>query len=91
MQTEAVAKDEVKTTREGALEIMLDNIEPFDISVGTTGFTSREVYELREKRGEDHSRDFLTVGSMGHASAIALGIAVSKPSRQVGVITHARL
>lgn len=30
-----------------------------------------------------HARDFLTVGSMGHASAIALGIALQKPQRQV--------
>ena len=36
---------------------------------------SREVYEIRERLGQDHSKDFLTVGSMGHALMIALGIA----------------
>jgi len=33
--------------------------------------------------GQDHSRDFLTVGSMGHAIMIALGIAKAQPSRRV--------
>ena len=44
---------------------------------------SREVYETRERLGQDHSRDFLTVGSMGHASMIALGIAKAQPNRKV--------
>jgi hypothetical protein len=41
----------------------------------------RQVFELRGEFGQDHSRDFLTVGSMGHASAIAMGIALASPSR----------
>ena len=45
------------------------------------------MYEIRDEGVEpgegDHSRDFLTVGSMGHASSIALGIALAKPSRTV--------
>ena len=42
-----------------------------DPIVSTTGKASRELFEIREGRGEDHKRDFLTVGSMGHASSIA--------------------
>ena len=57
--------------------------EPSDVIVSTTGKLSREVFELREKLGQDHRRDFLTVGSMGHASMIALGVAESKPDRRV--------
>ena len=45
--------------------------------VSTTGKTSRELFELRES----HERDFLTVGSMGHASSIALGVALSVPGK----------
>lgn len=45
--------------------------------ISTTGKTSRELFELRE----DHSRDFLTVGSMGHASSIALGVALNFPRK----------
>ena len=47
-------------------------------TVTTTGFTSREMFELREARGEGQGRDFLTVGSMGHCSSIALGMALSR-------------
>lgn len=51
--------------------------------VSTTGKASREVYELRQARGQGHGHDFLTVGSMGHSSSIALGIALQKPERRV--------
>ncbi len=54
-----------------------------DPVVSTTGKASREVYELREARGQGHGHDFLTVGSMGHSSSIALGIALQKPERRV--------
>jgi len=72
--------------REGALKLVIAATNNFDVLVTTTGFTSREVYELREAAGQDHKREFLTVGSMGHASTIALGIAIAKPSRQVFTI-----
>jgi phosphonopyruvate decarboxylase len=70
-------------SREDALRLVVDATGSWDVLVSTTGFASRELYELREQRGEDHKREFLTVGSMGHSSAISLGIAVSKPSRTV--------
>lgn len=54
-----------------------------DPIVSTTGKASRELFEIREVRGEGHRRDFLTVGSMGHASSIALGIASAKPETRV--------
>jgi phosphonopyruvate decarboxylase len=44
---------------------------------------SRELFEYRTAKNEGHERDFLTVGSMGHASQIALGIAMEKPDRRV--------
>lgn len=54
-----------------------------DPIVSTTGKASRELFEIRERAGQDHSRDFLTVGSMGHASSIALGIALHQPEKRV--------
>ena len=57
-----------------------------DPIVSTTGKASRELFEIREARGEDHGRDFLTVGSMGHASSIALGIALQRPEARVWCI-----
>ncbi|MBL7006784.1 MAG: phosphonopyruvate decarboxylase [Spirochaetia bacterium] len=68
--------------REQALEQLLDLSAPSDIFISTTGKTSRELYELRSRRGEEQ-HDFLTVGSMGHSSSIALGVALHKPDRRV--------
>jgi phosphonopyruvate decarboxylase len=61
-------------TRAGAVECVLDALQPDDVLVATTGMTSREVFAYRERNGQGHERDFLTVGSMGHASQIALGL-----------------
>jgi len=68
-------------TREEAIEEIAANRE--GIIVSTTGMISRELYELRDKAGAGHARDFLTVGSMGHASFIALSIALQKSLLQV--------
>ena len=69
--------------REQAIEGVLRALTKDAVVVSTTGMISREVYETRERLGQDHSRDFLTVGSMGHAIMIALGIAKAQPSRRV--------
>lgn len=63
-------------TREQALECVLDKIGEDDFIVSTTGKTSREIFEIREARGQGHSGDFLTVGGMGHTSSIALGMSL---------------
>ena len=69
--------------REDALEIIINNLALDTIIVSTTGKTSREIFEIREKNNQSHKSDFLTVGSMGHCSSIALGIALAKPNRDV--------
>ncbi|KJE93847.1 thiamine pyrophosphate enzyme [Capsaspora owczarzaki ATCC 30864] len=69
--------------REGALKLIVDTLSARDIVVGTTGMLSRELFEYRVAKKHGHEKDFLTVGSMGHASAIALGIALARPVRQV--------
>ena len=61
--------------REDAIETILKSLPDDVVVVSTTGMISREVYETRIRLGQDHSRDFLTVGSMGHAVMIATGIA----------------
>lgn len=70
-------------SREQAIQAITQELGKFDTVVSTTGFTSRELYEYRAASQQGHHRDFLTVGSMGHAPSIALGIAVAKPSRSV--------
>lgn len=57
-----------------------------DPIVSTTGKASRELFEIREAWGQSHQYDFLTVGSMGHSSSIALGIAIQKPEQRVWCI-----
>ncbi len=57
-----------------------------DIIVSTTGKASRELFEIREANGQSHGYDFLTVGSMGHSSSIALGIAIQKPEKKIWII-----
>lgn len=69
--------------REEALEQVINCLDEKDIVVSTTGVLSRELYEYREQCNVGHGRDFLTVGGMGHANQIALGIAISKPNRNV--------
>lgn len=63
-------------TREQALEVLLDGLSDDDFTVSTTGKTSREIFEIREAQNQDHAHDFLTVGSMGHTSSIAFGMAI---------------
>ena len=57
-----------------------------DVIVSTTGKASRELFELRAAAGDTHARDFLTVGSMGHASSIALAVALYRPEKRVWCI-----
>ncbi len=71
--------------REEAIQIVVDKLREDDIVVSTTGMISRELFEYREAKGQGHAHDFLTVGSMGHASQIALGIALQKQERRVVV------
>jgi len=69
--------------RENAIKLIIESLDDRDIVVSTTGMASREVFEYRESLTHGHRRDFLTIGGMGHASQIALGIAIHKPNRQV--------
>lgn len=57
-----------------------------DPIVSTTGKASRELFETRVANGQSHKYDFLTVGSMGHSSSIALGVAINKPNTRVWCI-----
>ncbi len=57
-----------------------------DPIISTTGKASRELFEIRESQKQSHKYDFLTVGSMGHSSSIALGVALNKPEKKVWCI-----
>ncbi len=67
--------------REELINQIVDIQDSDDIIVSTTGKASRELFEIREQKNQTHDRDFLTVGSMGHCSSIALGISNSVNNR----------
>ncbi len=73
---------EFELRREVALSILLEQMDSSDIVISTTGKTSRELYELRQKRGENIT-DFLTVGGMGHTASIAMGVCLSNIEKRV--------
>ena len=54
-----------------------------DPIISTTGKASRELFETRAAKDQSHKYDFLTVGSMGHSSSIALGVAINKPEQRI--------
>ncbi len=69
--------------REKALEIIISKLKKNYRFISSTGIVSRELYELRHKKKLKHDNDFLTVGSMGHASQIALGVAMNSKRKIV--------
>ena len=82
--TEAARQElRLPLSREEAIERVLAFAPRGAVFVSTTGHISRELYECRERNGMSHDRDFLTVGSMGHASQIAMGLALSRPDQAV--------
>lgn len=80
---QSVEVNDLTMTRESAIQTVTAALGEKDAIVSTTGMISRELFEYRAGKGEAHNRDFLTVGSMGHASQIALGIAMQKKDRRV--------
>ncbi len=78
-----VEVDDLPMSREEAIQTVAATLGEKDCIVSTTGMISRELFEYRAAINQGHERDFLTVGSMGHASQIALGIALAQPERRV--------
>ncbi len=78
-------KNECPIIRENLIEVILASSGE-GIIVSTTGKTSREVFEVREKMHERHEKDFLMVGSMGHSSSVALGLALHQPTKKIWCI-----
>lgn len=73
-------------SREEAIEVILNQMPKDTIYSATTGRATRELFFLRERRNEGKEHDFLNVGAMGHASSVALGIALEKEKRKVVVL-----
>ena len=80
---QSIEVNSLSLSREDAIRIVAASLDEKDCIVSTTGMISRELFEYRVAANQGHERDFLTVGSMGHASQIALGIALEKKDRRV--------
>lgn len=78
--------DSYPMSREEAIEVILNHMPADTVYAATTGRATRELFWLRHRRNETMAHDFLNVGSMGHASSVALGIALEKPDRHVVVL-----
>ena len=75
-------KNDYVMSREAIIQHIVQ-VSGDDPIVSTTGKASRELFETRVANGQGHEYDFLTVGSMGHASSIALGVAINKPEQRI--------
>jgi len=77
------AQADLPMGREEAIIAAAEVLEDNAAVICTTGMPSRELFEFRALNETGHHRDFLTVGGMGHASQIALGLAMTQPARPV--------
>lgn len=69
--------------REEVLGQILQSLPRDTVIVSTTGKISRELYEQSDAIYGGHENIFMTVGGMGHASMIALGIAEKRPDKKI--------
>lgn len=77
------AEADLPMGREEAIMAAAETLEDNAAVICTTGMPSRELFEFRARNEAGHHRDFLTVGGMGHASQIALGLAMAQTDRPV--------
>tara|TARA_B110000014_G_C20126606_1_gene600859 strand:- start:377 stop:1507 length:1131 start_codon:yes stop_codon:yes gene_type:complete len=74
-------KSKYSLNREESIQAICKNIDKDDVIVTTTGFTSREFFEYKAQSNINSLHDFLVIGGMGHASQIALGLALKKQNK----------
>ena len=67
-----------KIFRGEVIRQVLSSIENNTKIISTTGYTSRELYQIRHSEGYKKGKDFYMVGGMGHSSSVALGVALKK-------------
>jgi phosphonopyruvate decarboxylase len=84
--SEIPEENEYTLAREWVLEKIVESISPDALFVSTTGKTSRELFEIRERRKDIHGRDFYTVGSMGCTSAIAFGAGLAQDKKKIFIL-----
>jgi phosphonopyruvate decarboxylase len=81
-QNYKVKKNNVGINRYQFIRQLLKNIKKNTRIISNTGFTSRELYQIRKEDNIYNGKDFYMVGGMGHSSMVALGYSL-KNKRQV--------
>lgn len=75
----------VETNTLNRIHVIKEIIKTFPTQkfISSTGFISRELFEVREECHSAHNQDFLTIGAMGHASQIAYSYAKNSKSKTI--------
>ena len=60
---------------------MLNKLNKKTKIISTTGYTSRELNQIRSQKNITKGQDFYLVGGMGHAASVALGVAFKKKQK----------
>lgn len=71
--------------REEAIAAVIDVFGNDAVYLATTGRATRELHEQLKLKGIDDGHEFLNVGSMGHVSSVALGMAIARPNKRIVV------
>ena len=69
--------------REEAISAVIDVFGSDAIYLGTTGRATRELHEQLKLHNIGVGHEFQNVGSMGHVSSVALGMAIARPDKKI--------
>ena len=64
--------------RSEVIKLIMNKVAKDDLVISTTGMISREIFSFRDRKN-----NFYMIGSMGLANSLAIGVAVSNPSKNV--------
>lgn len=63
--------------RKDVIKLILQTIKKDTKIISTTGYTSRELYQIRKIENFKKGKDFYMVGGMGHSVSVALGCVIN--------------
>jgi phosphonopyruvate decarboxylase len=70
-------------TREIVINELLNKIKRNTRIISTTGYTSRELFQIRNNKKYKNGKDFYMVGGMGHSSMISLGYSLNSKNQVI--------
>ena len=70
-------------SREIVINELLDKIKKNTRIISTTGYTSRELFQIRKNKKYKKGKDFYMVGGMGHSSMTSLGYSLNSKNQVI--------